>query len=1427
MDLKSIKPSPSQATPKPDPAAEEPTTCRECRRRKVKCDGVMPVCSICKKYRRHCLQLTLLEERLEKAEVVLRRHYTDSQIAEMLEGPKEALKVDSKAPETASAPTPAPAPTPASGPANLPTTAGSNTDNLMQLPTPNTGLYMPSPSSVGTFTTDPLLLAPIGELQAIAGPWAGLQDTSFEIAPTPADNCEWNEQEVSWGTYDPTTWQITNDGNASQAIMDGMASLSIGDQKKGYFGAASGAALLRQILSARPDGEEVDAEVALHQIESLFQQHSDHSQWFRSQAMLTRVAVENLIDAFFVFYHPTFPIVHEPTFRAQYAGTLACANKGHWNTLANIIAALGSFASSNVADATDLPIFQAAQKSLFSNYLEVGNLTLIQAFGLASTYMQKRNKPNTGFNYAGLAIRLAIGLGLHKDLEGNSLSPLQTETRRRIWWCLCVLDVGATITYGRPLNWPQAGVETMFPVNIHEKSLTHDSDSYPPEVDGITTYTYLRVQSAYHLNTMTIYNRLITSPFPSATDLITLDDVCIGSWLAQVPYYYHAFPPSDSEFALGIGISEWRYRNLRIVMYRPFLVRWAQPSSQNTQHTLTSSENLAVFRCLDAAKESITSIQAYWTSRSHSRLAAFYILYFLFHATLIPVHCLRQNPHHSLAADWRSQIQASLIVMGAMAELNPNSSKCRDITLKLCWPHLDEDGSHTFCDSATFMPGTTDSEAASIISGYNTWTCSQETLDFEASAHARLQHHVVRVHLDVHNFQLVSAMDESSIASLVILCTSISTRAEDSAAEAVKLAGDLGRDAQHVLQLNFVSTALDQLKSHAARLEGALHAGAVVSQQMRDALARSLEACESTMATSHKQLMGLQPGVLKTSDTSFLMAYGGFVMTHGQLFDFVIKVLAFTETSQQEKRLDSPVGKQTFEQAETATRLVASSRDVQFDEDTTSGSGSTQLFHEQDPATNTVDAPPSYSTSTTVSPGPINPIDGPERSKGSSFFRSLTSAFRHKPDPFVSALCQAVMHGHERQVSDLISQGAKINGRNEDGNTPFKCAIISDQAGTARILLSAGAKSSTSASILELPPLFQAVSMGSLNVARVLIEFGASVNSKAVSGTPHFVQIVTEGNVAAAEFLISNGAEANTRTQGGQFVITIAARQDNVEMARLLLDHGADVNATDITGCPILSTAFEKRSTSMIGLLLERGANANARSQWGGTILFHAISNKELDIARQLLNGGADPGSKDGHSQPILVQLIRHGLLRTDNTVEAVRLLLDNGADPDTTDIAYGLPIICHAVEMPNAGVVEEILRHGAKTKVRMLAGQTLLTYSIDVNRRDHINVLLGYGVDINEVDGLNRTPLSLALLRIDYNLTKMLVEHGADPTAKTNEQAVKFIKALRRNDLLELLGLTEGARNGNSPRVPGPSAEASGSSAVPPPSYEIAAGKF
>jgi mannosyl-oligosaccharide alpha-1,2-mannosidase len=59
--------------------------------------------------------------------------------------------------------------------------------------------------------------------------------------------------------------------------------------------------------------------------------------------------------------------------------------------------------------------------------------------------------------------------------------------------------------------------------------------------------------------------------------------------------------------------------------------------------------------------------------------------------------------------------------METMAELSPNSSKCRDISLKLCWPHLQEEDTQSYNDDAALLPSLADGEEASMISGYDMW----------------------------------------------------------------------------------------------------------------------------------------------------------------------------------------------------------------------------------------------------------------------------------------------------------------------------------------------------------------------------------------------------------------------------------------------------------------------------------------------------------------------------------------------------------------------------------------------------------------------------------------------------------------------------------------------------------------------------------
>lgn len=70
-----------------------------------------------------------------------------------------------------------------------------------------------------------------------------------------------------------------------------------------------------------------------------------------------------------------------------------------------------------------------ATSSISAEILQSGNLDLVQAFCLLSNLAQKRNKSNTGSVYLGIAVRMAIGLGLHRELPFWNITPFEREVR--------------------------------------------------------------------------------------------------------------------------------------------------------------------------------------------------------------------------------------------------------------------------------------------------------------------------------------------------------------------------------------------------------------------------------------------------------------------------------------------------------------------------------------------------------------------------------------------------------------------------------------------------------------------------------------------------------------------------------------------------------------------------------------------------------------------------------------------------------------------------------------------------------------------------------------------------------------------------------------------------------------------------------------
>lgn len=486
---------------------------------------------------------------------------------------------------------------------------------------------------------------------------------SLESLPT-AENFEWDERNGKFG---------------GRKFVDGMGSLTSNTNGSGYLGVASGAALLR-----------------------ITGGDNDHDSGTTSPGPSTvpfditsPSALDGFIDDYFSLYHRSYPIVHEATFRAQFMEVIPRPSGNAWQVLMYVVAALGAWSAATQHTDVDTALFEAAKFRFSTDLLETGNVVLVQALTLMSNYVQMRNKPNSSYNYYGLARRIAMGIGLHKEFPTRQWDPLVVEMRRRVWWCLYVFDMGSIITFSRPPDFPQSGVDVELPINIHDSDLTASTSQRPLPADETTLYTHLRAQCTFHKATCHIYARMISTPFPTAKEMVELDDSSIHPWLSSLPHYFQLHKMQLPKYILCHATLQWRYRNFRILAYRPFLVRRAmsgpewgtdQENTEDLEHT-----DIAFHRCLDAARESVELISSFWFGNAQTMMASWYGLYFLFQAVLIPIVCLRNNPNSDMARGWRAQIQESTRVLESMIRLNPTANRCLRVVIYLTQPYISSD----------------------------------------------------------------------------------------------------------------------------------------------------------------------------------------------------------------------------------------------------------------------------------------------------------------------------------------------------------------------------------------------------------------------------------------------------------------------------------------------------------------------------------------------------------------------------------------------------------------------------------------------------------------------------------------------------------------------------------------------------------------
>jgi hypothetical protein len=138
--------------------------------------------------------------------------------------------------------------------------------------------------------------------------------------------------------------------------------------------------------------------------------------------------------------------------------------------------------------------FAVEQALSKAGLLNTQSLMLLQAAVLFLIGVRREDDTKFVWTMTAVVLRLAQGIGLHRDGTNFGLKPFETEMRRRLWWHICLLDIRSAEEHGTDAQIHDRMYDTRLPLNINDEDITLDMQEPPEERVGFTEMTFSLVR---------------------------------------------------------------------------------------------------------------------------------------------------------------------------------------------------------------------------------------------------------------------------------------------------------------------------------------------------------------------------------------------------------------------------------------------------------------------------------------------------------------------------------------------------------------------------------------------------------------------------------------------------------------------------------------------------------------------------------------------------------------------------------------------------------------------------------------------------------------------------------------------------------------------------------------------------------------------
>lgn len=193
-----------------------------------------------------------------------------------------------------------------------------------------------------------------------------------------------------------------------------------------------------------------------------------------------RQEADRILNYYFIFTERVFPILHRPSFQAAVEELYSRQpmNVGSFEHLAQFYFCLSVGYCFDLSRARDERIrdqirtLETGRRCHFTTlHTRREGLTRLQTIGLQAYALIMLRQRSEALRISAIANTKALEIGLHHDGNRFAGNPLDTEMRRRVFWCVFMLHLFTSAFLGLPRTLHEADITIAEPSDIDDECL--------------------------------------------------------------------------------------------------------------------------------------------------------------------------------------------------------------------------------------------------------------------------------------------------------------------------------------------------------------------------------------------------------------------------------------------------------------------------------------------------------------------------------------------------------------------------------------------------------------------------------------------------------------------------------------------------------------------------------------------------------------------------------------------------------------------------------------------------------------------------------------------------------------------------------------------------------------------------------------------